>query len=62
MTNRIKGPHDTKKQAKVTYAGMMGDGTEEQNLSERDPAARIKKNEVAAVFGKTTPQKQLSCR
>jgi hypothetical protein len=32
---------------------MMGDGTEEQNLGERgNPAARIKKKEVAAAFGK----------
>jgi hypothetical protein len=32
---------------------MMGDGTEEQNLGERgNPAARIKKKEVVAAFGK----------
>ena len=39
----------------LTCAGlfMMGDGTEEQNLGERgNPAARIKKNEVTAAFGK----------
>jgi hypothetical protein len=37
---------------------MMGDGTEEQNLDERgNPAARIKKNEVAAAFGKQRPTK-----
>ena len=31
----------------------MGDGTEEQNLGERgNPAARIKKKEVLAAFGK----------
>jgi hypothetical protein len=37
---------------------MMGDGTEEQNLNERgDPKARIKKNEVEAVFHKLPPQK-----
>jgi hypothetical protein len=38
---------------KDTHPGMMGDGTEEQNLGQRgDPAARIKKDEVDAAFGK----------
>jgi hypothetical protein len=42
----------TKKRAKIAHPGMMGDGTEEQNLGERgDPAARIKKKEVTAAFG-----------
>jgi hypothetical protein len=37
---------------------MTGDGTEEQNLSEGgSPTARIKKNEVAAAFGKQRPKK-----
>jgi hypothetical protein len=37
---------------------MMGDETEEQNLGERgNPAARIKKNEVTAAFGKQRPKK-----
>ena len=53
MTNKTKAPRDTKKQTKVTHPGMMGDGTEEQNLGERgNPAARIKKKEVTAAFGK----------
>jgi hypothetical protein len=53
MANKITTPHDTKKQAKVAHPGMMGDGTEEQNLRERgNPAARIKKKEVAAAFAK----------
>src|SRR5260221_397017 len=40
---------DTNTKADVSHPGMMGDGTEEQNLNERgDPAARIKKNEVDA--------------
>jgi hypothetical protein len=44
---------DTKKHADVSHPGMMGDGTEEQNLGERgDPAARIKKKEVVAAFSK----------
>jgi hypothetical protein len=58
MTNKITTPHDTKRQAKVTHPGMMGDGTEEQNLGERgNPTARIKKKEVAAAFGKQRPTK-----
>jgi hypothetical protein len=61
MTNKIAPPRDTKKQAKVAHPGMMGDGTEEQNLGERgNPAARIKKKEVAAAFGKKGPIKQPS--
>jgi hypothetical protein len=37
---------------------MMGDGTEEQNLDERgNPAARIKKSEVKAAFGKKSGEK-----
>jgi hypothetical protein len=46
------------KQASVAHPGMMGDGTEEQNLSERgNPAARIKKKEVVAAFGKPRAKK-----
>ena len=38
--------------------GMMGDGTEEQNLGQRgNPAARIKKKEVTAAFGKRRRKK-----
>jgi hypothetical protein len=45
-------------QANVSHPGMMGDGTEEQNLDERgNPAARIKKDEVDAAFGKSGPKK-----
>jgi hypothetical protein len=37
---------------------MMGDGTEEQNLDERgNPAARIKKDELDAAFGRPRPTK-----
>lgn len=51
-------PQKSKKQAKVAHPGMMGDGTEEQNLGERgNPAARIKKKEVVAAFGKKRPAK-----
>jgi hypothetical protein len=48
----------TGKQAKIAHPGMMGDGTEEQNLGERgNPAARIKKKEVIAAFGKRRRKK-----
>jgi hypothetical protein len=59
MTNKTTTPSDTKKQAKVIHPGMMGDGTEEQNLGERgNPSARIKKKEVAAAFGKQRSTKR----
>ena len=42
------------KPSEITHPGMMGDGTEEQNLDQRgNPSARIKKDEVDAAFGKT---------
>jgi hypothetical protein len=48
----------TKKRGKVAYPGMMGDGTEEQNLGQRGrPGARIKKKEVTAAFGKPRSKK-----
>ncbi len=35
------------------HPGMMGDGTEEQNLGQKgDPSARITKDEVEEAFGK----------
>jgi hypothetical protein len=41
------------KQTPPPHPGMMGDGTEEQNLGQAgDPAARIKKAEVDAAFAK----------
>jgi hypothetical protein len=53
MKKRIPARKKTKKRAKVPHPGMMGDGTEEQNLGQRgNPAARIKKKEVVAAFGK----------
>ena len=53
MTNKP----DTKntKNNPATHTGMMGDGTEEQNLGQPgNPAARIKKDEVDAAFAKDT--------
>jgi hypothetical protein len=58
MTNKPAVPADTKKQAGVSHPGMMGDGTEEQNLDERgNPSARIKKSDVDAAFDKQRPAK-----
>jgi hypothetical protein len=58
MTNKPATPHDTKKQADVAHPGMMGDGTEEQNLNQPgNPAARIKKEDVDAAFAKRRPTK-----
>ena len=43
---------------KIDHPGMMGDGTQEQNLNETgDPSLRIKSDEVNAAFGKTEPKK-----
>ncbi len=53
MTTKPTVRNNTNKQAGVLHPGMMGDGTEEQNLGERgNPAARIKRKEVATVFNK----------
>jgi hypothetical protein len=53
-----KSRSKTKKRTKVAYPGMMGDGTEEQNLGQRgNPRARIKKKEVTAAFGKRRAKK-----
>jgi hypothetical protein len=44
---------DPKKHPATPHPGMMGDGTEEQNLGQPgDPSARIKKDEVDAAFAK----------
>ncbi|SHG65882.1 hypothetical protein [Bradyrhizobium erythrophlei] len=46
-------PKDAKKKPATSHPGMMGDGTEEQNLGQPgDPTARIKKDEVDAAFAK----------
>ena len=56
MTN--KPTVSVPKQDKISHPGMMGDGTEEQNLNEAgDPSVRIKSDEVDAAFGKTQPKK-----
>jgi hypothetical protein len=58
MAKKSSAQSKTKKRVKIAHPGMMGDGTEEQNLGERgNPAARIKKKEVTAAFGKPRPKK-----
>jgi hypothetical protein len=52
MTNKPDSK-DPKKNSATPHPGMMGDGTEEQNLGQPgNPAARIKKDEVDAAFTK----------
>jgi hypothetical protein len=58
MKKKTPARKKTKKRAKIAHPGMMGDGTEEQNLGERgNPAARIRKKEVIAAFGKKRRKK-----
>jgi hypothetical protein len=55
IMNTKPDPKKTDKKSKTATAhpGMMGDGTEEQNLGQRgNPAARIKEDEVDDAFGK----------
>jgi len=52
MTNKSDAKN-TRKNPATPHPGMMGDGTEEQNLDQPgNPAARIKKDEVDAAFAK----------
>jgi hypothetical protein len=54
MTNKPDSK-ESKKNPAEPHPGMMGDGTEEQNLGQPgNPAARIKKGEVDAAFAKDT--------
>jgi hypothetical protein len=58
MMNKPPVPKDTSKPPDVSHPGMMGDGTEEQNLDERgNPAARITEDELNAAFGRQKPKK-----
>jgi hypothetical protein len=58
MTNK-PDPKGTSKNPAEPHPGMMGDGSEEQNLGQPgNPAARIKKNEVDAAFGKDDKKKK----
>jgi len=59
MANAPLVPKDTDKKTNVSHPGMMGDGTEEQNLDEvGNPAARIEKDELDAAFGGKNPKKR----
>jgi hypothetical protein len=56
MTNKSV-PSTPQKPSKIVHSGMMGDGTEEQNLNETgDPSLRINKDEVNAAFDKKNPK------
>jgi hypothetical protein len=58
MLKKAPAAKKAQKRIKVTHPGMMGDGTEEQNLGQRgNPSARIKKKEVAAAFGQKRRKK-----
>jgi hypothetical protein len=47
----------TKPNPAAPHPGMMGDGTEEQNLGQPgNPKARIKQDEVDAAFAKDKPK------
>jgi hypothetical protein len=58
MTNESNPKDTTKKKSADPHPGMMGDGTEEQNLGQPgNPAARIKQDEVDAAFTKDGKKK-----
>ena len=58
MTDKPKSPTPAPGKSDVKHPGMMGDGTQEQNLGEKgNPDARIKKDEVDAAFSKDKPKK-----
>jgi hypothetical protein len=47
-----KNPRPDRPTQKPSHPGMMGDGTEEQNLGQPgDPEARITEEEVEKAFG-----------
>jgi hypothetical protein len=51
MADKKTASSETKRARDVPYPGMLGDGTEEQNLNQiGNPDARINENEVAAAF------------
>jgi hypothetical protein len=57
MTTKPDSKNATKSPAN-SHPGMMGDGTEEQNLGQPgNPAARIKEDEVDDAFGKDGKKK-----
>ncbi|MDI1285708.1 MAG: hypothetical protein PSV46_15050 [Reyranella sp.] len=58
MTDKSPDTKTPQNPVKDSRPGMMGDGTEEQNLGQPgNPDARIKKDEVDAAFGSKVPKK-----
>jgi hypothetical protein len=59
MTNKPPASNTNEPEKKKdAHPGMLGDGTEEQNLNQPgNPGARIKKDEADAAFGKAPPPK-----
>jgi hypothetical protein len=58
MANKVANSKNTRKSVKVPHPGMMGDGTEEQNLGQNgNPKARITKDEVSKAFNKKISRK-----
>lgn len=59
MSDKPEKPKtDNPRPASVAHPGMMGDGTEEQNLDETgNPKARISEDEVKAAFDKPPAKK-----
>ncbi len=56
MADKIAPASGTKKVPDVKHPGMMGDGTEEQNLNQPgNPEARIKEIEVEDAFRTSKP-------
>jgi hypothetical protein len=54
-----ESPDKEKASKGISHPGMMGDGTEEQNLNETgDPSKRIDKAEVDSAFGKDSKHKK----
>jgi len=59
MTDEPESKTVNKDDKAIVHPGMMGDGTEEQNLGERgDPSKRIKQDEVDAAFSQAAPKKK----
>jgi hypothetical protein len=56
MANKPNVSKEPEKKKKDAHPGMMGDGTEEQNLNQPgNPGARIKQDEADAAFSHKEP-------
>jgi hypothetical protein len=57
MKDKVVKP-ESEPTVKIDHPGMMGDGTEEQNLNQKgDPSARVTKDDVEAAFPPPAPKK-----